>query len=284
MNDKEQPPFGIFAPTPRQRFFNKITQQLPPTYAGRKISSLLLGLAGGRAKRPKDVIVFGSQKARLYTHDNICEKRVYATPQFWDPAERNALADAITKRSQQQDPTFYFLDVGANAGLYTLFARSVAKKSNTALKAVCIEPDHGMRARLNFNIAVSKADDDIRVYAYAAAASRGPLQFSANTKSRGMNKVEESGTVTVQGAPLVDILLMETAIPRLDAMKIDIEGYEQPVLEAFFQNAPAHLLPHQIIIEISHDHAEGGALARCKMAGYEIAFTTKMNAVLNKVA
>ena len=277
MTASDQSPFGSFTPNTVAENFRSLTHRLPPTYAGRKLASVLLGPTGGRAKRPRDVTVFESERARLHPYDNICEKRVYATPQFWDAEEREALAARIAAHEGSE---FYFLDVGANAGLYTLFARSSAKKSGKALKAACVEPDAEMRSRLAFNISASDAQNDIRIFPYAAAASRGPVTFSVNTKSRGLSKIDERGSALVQGAPLTEIIQAETGFPRIDAMKIDIEGHEFPALNAFFSTAPKALLPALIILEISHENDQPSALARCQKAGYSAHLKTKMNAVL----
>lgn len=279
MKALDQSPFGSYAPNAIRETFRTLTHRLPPTYAGRKLSSLLLGPAGGRTKCPRDVTIFETEKARLHPFDNICEKRVYATPQFWDDAERVKLAAHIAANSQAD---FYFLDVGANAGLYTLFARAETKKARKILKAACIEPDPEMRSRLAFNVAASNAQGEIRIFPYAATAVRGPLGFKVNVKSRGLSKVDESGSATVQGAPLTEIIQAETGFPRIDAMKIDIEGHEFPALDAFFKTAPKTLFPSIVILEISHDDPQSSALTRCKQAGYRVLLKTKMNAVLKR--
>lgn len=269
-------PFGTLAPDAAQEKFRNLAHQLPTNYWGRRFASLLLGPAGGREKTPRDVTVFGDQKARLYPYDNICEKRVYATPQLWDGQERAMLAQTIKDHGQA---AFYFVDVGANAGLYTLFARSSAIAAGKPFKAACIEPDGPMRARLLFNLQASKAENDVRVFSYAAAAARGSLKFTQSPKSRGMGHIDDHGDVTVQGAPLDAIIRSETEFPRIDALKIDIEGHEAPVFESFFNTAPEDFHPGLIIMETSHDRT---ALSLCEAAGYKIRLQTKMNAVLAK--
>lgn len=279
MTTSSQTRFGSYAPTAIAEKVRKITHRLPPNYVGRKLASVLLGPAGGRAKRPYDVTVFETEKARLHPFDNICEKRVYATPQFWDVVERAELAAHITASSQSE---FYFLDVGANAGLYTLFACAAAKRAGKTMNAACIEPDAEMRSRLAFNISACDAQDNIRIYPYAAAANRGPLNFAVNSESRGLSKVDERGSSIVQGAPLTEIIQAETGFPRIDAMKIDIEGHEYPALDSFFSTAPKSILPALIILEISHEDEQSSALARCEQAGYMASAQTKMNAVLKR--
>ena len=89
-------PFGALSPSPAQERVRALARRLPANWCGRKAASLLLGPAGGRSRRAFDVMAFGSQKARLHPYDNICEKRVFLTPQLWDPAERAFLGDVIS--------------------------------------------------------------------------------------------------------------------------------------------------------------------------------------------
>ena len=42
------------------------------------------------------------------------------------------------------------------------------------------------------------------------------------------------------------------SIVKIDALKIDVEGYEVEALEPFFETAPIELLPKKIVIEYTH--------------------------------
>ncbi len=271
----EEPPFGALAPSPMQARARRLAHRLPHSYAGRKAASLLLGPAGGRKPRAYDVEIFGGQRARLHPSDNICEKRVYLTPQHWDPEERRALAAAI---EAHEEHFFHLLDIGANAGLYTLFARACALERGVRLKAICVEPDPEMRARLAFNVAASGADGDIRLLPYAATGADGPLRFAVNVKSRGLSHLDEAGGLTVQGRTIVS-MLTETSARRIDALKIDIEGHEYSALNAFFSEAPRALWPRLILCETSHEDPAQSAKALMLEAGYAEALQTKRNFV-----
>lgn len=268
------PPFGTLRPTVRQERIRALARGLPPGWFGRRLASLLLGPAGGRAQRAYDVEIFEGQRARLHPFDNICEKRVFLTPQHWDPRERALLATFIAAHSEDE---FIFADVGANVGLYTLFARSAAKKAGREFRAVCVEPDPEMRARLSVNIALSGAIDEVSILPYAATAAEGIVSFSVNRASRGMSRIAADGDSMVEGRPLA--ALLEDA-PRIDAMKIDIEGHEYEALAPFFRDAPQARWPRLAIMEVSHE--SNGAPARNLLTekGYRIAMETGLNAVL----
>ncbi|GAB4527496.1 MAG: FkbM family methyltransferase [Amphiplicatus sp.] len=275
MTDADRPPFGAFAPSPMQARARRLAHALPANYWGRRAASLLLGPAGARARRPFDVEIFGSQRARLHPYDNICEKRVYATPQLWDAKERAALARAI---SQSADGVFRFVDIGANVGLYALFARARCLDAGKTLRALCVEPDPEMRARLAFNAAASGAEAELAVLPYAAAGQDGPLRFAVNVESRGMSRIDPAGGLRVAGRTVLSIL-REAGLERVDAMKIDIEGHEYPALEAFFAGAPDALLPSLLILEISHESEERRASALALERGYRELFRTRLNLV-----
>ncbi|MFZ5616256.1 MAG: FkbM family methyltransferase [Pseudomonadota bacterium] len=268
-------PFGAFRPSAFQERVRALARRLPKNYFGRKAASVLLGPAGGRAPRAYDVEVFASQKARLHPYDNICEKRVYLTPQLWDGAERAFLGDLISTFGGR---TFNFVDVGANAGLYTLFARSEALRTGARLKAACIEADPEMAARLRFNIEASAAAAGIAVFNCAASDAETTLRFSVDRKSRGLSRIAGNGACEVRARPLAPIL-QEAGFQRVDAMKIDIEGHEHQTLSAFFRDAPAALRPTVLILETSHDREGESAEALVRRTGYRLRLNTARNAV-----
>lgn len=252
-----------------------LARRLPYNYAGRKLASLLLGPAGGRAGGVHDVSIFGNQKARLNPADNICEKRVFITPQHWDPAERAALAAVIA--AHRAGP-FYFFDVGANAGLYSLFACASAAKTGKEFRATCIEPDPEMRARAAFNIAASGASDEIEILPFAAAGENGELRFSINKNSRGMSRLDTVGETVIEARTLL-CLVEQAGLPRIDAMKVDIEGHEYAALNAFFKTASTQYWPRFVILETSHERGDERASTLFEERGYQMSFKTRLNSV-----
>lgn len=247
---------------------------MPDNAFFRKTSSLFLGPAGAREARAFDVPVFDTMKARLHPHDNICEKRVYLTPQHWDPVERSMLASQIASGEGE----FTFVDVGANAGLYSLFAASAADAASRPICIIAIEPDPVMIKRMTANFAFSGVQAEI--LPYAATAVRGPVKFSTNARNRGESRVAEDGTETAMGVPLTEALA-GSGVAAVDAMKVDIEGHEYPALEAFFRDAPEKLWPQFLILEISHEtprSARDLVLGR----GYQATHVNRLNAVFER--
>lgn len=270
-------PFGAAPPTAFQDRIRRLARRLPTNWFGRKGASLLLGPAGGRGRRAFDVTVFDTQRARLHPYDNICEKRVFLTPQLWDGAERASLAAFMTTCAGRD---FHFVDVGANAGLYSLFARAEAQASGAKLKALAIEADPEMAARLRFNIAASGAGADIVVIEAAASDAEGMAAFIVDRASRGLSRVDSAGAVRVMARPLLAILRDAGFAARIDAMKIDVEGHEYRIIRAFLDAAPTTLRPRLIILETSHAGAPPTALDALKGVGYVLRLATARNAIL----
>ncbi|MGE3247106.1 MAG: FkbM family methyltransferase, partial [Beijerinckiaceae bacterium] len=93
------------------------------------------------AGAPLDVETMGA-KMRLYPYNNVSEKRILFTPQYFDEPERMLLAERMGEN-------FVFIDIGANVGGYTLFAAAQAKPGTRIL---AIEPQPEIFERLIFNI------------------------------------------------------------------------------------------------------------------------------------
>jgi len=248
-------PFGALAPSPFEEAIRRAASGLSNNAVGKRAASLLLRAAGGKSGRAFDVPVFGTERARLHPYDNISEKRVFITPQFWEAAERGALAKFIRGGSGD----FRFLDVGANAGLYTLFARSEARASGRPFHAICIEPAPEMLSRLRFNLEASGAAREARVVACAVGARQGAATFSVNERNRGESRIAPRGGLEVEVRTLAAII-DEAEAPRIDAMKIDIEGGEAAALEGLFAGAGGRFRPAFIIMEMSHSDTRASAM------------------------
>lgn len=265
-------PYGALAPSAFAETVRGAAARLDDSFLGKRAASLLLRAAGGKSGRAFDVEVFGSERARLHPYDNISEKRVFITPQFWEAEERAALAAFITAGSGD----FRFLDVGANAGLYTLFARSCARSARRDFRAMCVEPSPVMLARLRFNLEASGAGSDAQIFDCAAGATNDAMSFRTDTRNRGESRLQESGERQVRVRPLAAIIDAAGA-PRLDAMKIDIEGGEAAALKGLFAAAGARYRPAFVIMELSHNSADAALMLQAE--GYREILRTKRNGV-----
>jgi len=270
-------PFGTHAPRGGAALALALAARAPRGFIGKQMRSLAVRTARGKSPGPRDVTLFGGEKARLHPADNLSERRAFAAAHLWDAVERDALARAA---AASPDGFVYFLDVGANAGLYSLWMRAATRRAGKTLRALAVEPALEARRRMRVNIAASAAAREIHVVPAAATREPGVVRLVTDAANLGESRLAAAGGAAAAGRPLRDIVA-EAAIVRLDAMKIDVEGHERDALAGLFEGEPAAPKPGLIVMETRHD--EGGALAYCLSQGYEIAGSTKLNSVLRRV-
>jgi FkbM family methyltransferase len=181
-------------------------------------------------------------RLRLYPFDNLCEKRILFTPQYFDEAERRLI------RSRIRDG-FVFVDVGANIGGYAL---SVAAAAGPDAHILAVEPQPEIFERLVYNIAQNPSGA-VKAVACALGEQDGELTLFLHGTNRGASSIRfvPSGgrgeTVKVPSKTLLT-LAREEGLARIDAAKLDVEGAEDLILMPFLRDAPETLWPRLLIL------------------------------------
>lgn len=274
MTGPAEPPFGTHAlPAPIERL-RRFGAGLGAGALGRRAASLIRRIVCLGRDDPFDIEPFPRQRARLYPRDNLSEKRVFTAPGRWDAAERAALARAAAGAG----PVFRFVDAGANVGLYTLAARATAPRG---FRGLAIEPDPENLRRLRFNLAASGAAE-VAVAPVALSDREGEAVLAAAEGNRGEISLGTGSGLRVATRRLLD-LVAGAGLDGIDALKIDIEGHEEPVLRAFLRDAPEALMPRLVLIEAPRGQ-ETPALALLRSNGYVVTERTKLNAILTRAA
>ena len=272
-------PFGAYRLSPVRERLRRAGDQLPVNWVGRKLNSVFRDLCILGRAAPYDVEVFQGEYARLHPTDNRCEKRTLCGTQFWDREERTYLRQMIADVAG--DTEFVFVDAGANVGLYTLYTRSVARELGCKFRALAIEPDATNGERLAFNLAQNDYGQ-VDICNVTLGANRGFVGLTVAGKNRGEIRLDEdTETKTVPLIPL-DVLASDFDLDHINALKIDVEGYEEKVLRPFFQSAPQSLWPQAILIETAAPQTPTPAIEVCFKAGYEVHTWTHMNAILTR--
>ena len=203
---------------------------MPETWLGKRIAFAARRLALAGLQSPLDVDVFG-RKLRVHPEDNVCEKRVLFTPQFFDPVERQVLAAAIRDG-------FTFVDLGANVGVYSLFVAGLAGRGAARAGGGTAAGD---LSRLTFNVAANDLGT-IRTLQCAVADRDGTLDLFIDRGNRGQSSIAmATGERVTVPCRTLESVLNEAGFDRVDALKIDIEGAEDTVLVPFFATAPPAL-------------------------------------------
>lgn len=236
-------PFGRYAPGALLRRVLGWTRSAGQSWLAHRRAFFLRGLCvKALAGRPVDVTSLGA-KMRLYPFNNVCEKRILFTPQYFDEPERLLLKSRIT-------PEFVFIDIGSNVGGYALF---VAANAGPLARILAIEPQPEIFERLIYNIrqnpfATVKAMD------CALADEDGEITLFLPSHNRGESSVRivsseaDGKRVRVPARTLTGVVEAE-GYPRIDAMKLDVEGAEDLILEPFFRTAPEAVWPKLMVME-----------------------------------
>ena len=69
---------------------------------------------------------------------------------------------------------------------------------------------------------------------------------------------------------------------RIDAIKLDVEGAEDLILEPFLRDAPPSLWPGFIVIEDSRQRWQSDLAGLLKRSGYRLVRQTRMNMLFER--
>ena len=227
---------------------------------------------------PFDVEPVSGFKVRLFPSNNYTDKQCFMGHEIHGTRQIAAIDRAA---ESAPDGVFHFVDLGANSGLFTLAGAKAAKAAGREPSLIAIEANPDMAERLRFNLQAS-GFGSAHIFAAAVSDRKGSVFLSrARQKNLGQAMVVggpvDGTTIEVQALPLLDMLAL-AAVPRIDFMKVDIEGHEIAALTPFLQNAPVHLLPGIILIEVAHDQDNG--ISRLLLShGYRLAQSLGPDAV-----
>ena len=233
------------------------------------ITALRQRLARGAVKKPVrrllarissqyDVEVDGL-KLRCRVDDNYTEQMAL---------ERNGHTNriAIDMITKDLKPGDVFVDIGANCGLFVVFA---ARKVGPTGRVVAVEPLPAMLKRLRFNVAANGFANVI-VAPTAVGAQPGEAKIHVSTEQYGHASLvgTDGETLTVPVTPL-QAIVEGAGVTRIDALKIDIEGFEDRALLPFIRTTPRRLWPARIFMEVDHAARwQEDCLARLLQVGY----------------
>jgi FkbM family methyltransferase len=271
----EAAPFGTYAPQGFVRWAVDLARTLPDSWAARRLVILLRRMVTGRlGGAPVDVEALGA-RMRLHPYNNICEKRMLFTPATFDPQELKLLSERLRDG-------FVFVDVGANIGAYSLF---VAARTGPSARILAIEPQPHVYDRLVDNIRLNQFST-IKAIDCAVADKAGDLTLFIDPRNSGESsvKIVTSGGANGIRVPAKTLLMLarEEEFQRIDAMKLDVEGAEDIILEPFFGEAPEALHPTLLIIEDGSPQWQIDLPALLARHGYRVLAKTRLNYVFER--
>jgi FkbM family methyltransferase len=267
--------FGSYGPQGLAKRLIDVTRRMPRSWAGRRLAYALRQIAIWWLRgQPVDVHSLGA-RMRLYPYNNVCEKRLLFTPQYFDPDERAYLAERIRDG-------FTFVDVGSNVGGYALFVAALAGPTGRVL---AVEPQPGVFERLVYNIRQNPFGT-IKALDCAVADKAGEVTLFVDPRNHGESSVKivgfgEGQAIRVPASTLEQLLVSER-LDRIDAIKLDVEGAEDLILETFLRNGPPSLWPQTFIIENGVGRWQMDLPGLLAEKGYRLVRKTHVNLIFDR--
>ena len=270
-NDASSAPFGALAPNAAQAVIIALAQRT--------------GLKRGAFRPTMSRLVNLLRAGPLDVHYQGAAFRLHHQ---MSATERGALFNADYNREELDFLRAHvpdggtFVDLGANVGTYALV---LARHVGAGGKVIAVEPHPVIHARLAFNRQASSANQ-VRLVAAAVGPADGELLIETDGDNFGASHV-------ASGAPSADAIkvpslrllriLIEAGLASVDALKIDIEGFEDRALIPFFDEAPPTLWPRAVVIEhLSRDEWQADCIADMISRGYSETGKTRSNTLLVK--
>ncbi len=268
-NDPSPAPFGAFAPTAAQAAIIRLAHgsRLKRGAFRPMLSRLVNLLRAG----PVDVAYQGAS-FRFYHQASATERGALFNPDY-------NIEELDFLRAHAPDDGV-FVDVGANVGTYALaLARHVGPRG----KVIAIEPHPVTHARLAFNNSAS-GYTQVRLVAAAASAADGELMIETDGDNLGASHIV-TGEVSSKAIKVPSLrlqrILEDAGVAHVDALKIDIEGFEDRALIPFFKDAPQTLWPRAVVIEhLSANEWLEDCIADMHTRGYAEIGRTRSNTLL----
>ncbi|MGC2777339.1 MAG: FkbM family methyltransferase [Bradyrhizobium sp.] len=268
-NDPSSPPFGAFAPNAAQALVIRLAHE-----SGLKRGAfrpMLTRVVNMLRAGPLDVDYQGAS-FRFHHQVSATERGALFNPDY----NREEL-DFLRRHTPEGGVV---VDVGANVGTFALpLARHVGSNG----LVIAVEPHPVTHARLRFNRDAS-ALAQVRLVAAAAGETDGEVMIETDGDNLGASHIV-TGTAGAEAFKVPSLrlqaILEQAGATRVDALKIDVEGFEDRVLTCFFRDAPAALWPRAVVIEhLSRDEWQQDCLADMIGRGYRESGRTRSNTLL----
>lgn len=177
-------------------------------------------------------------------------------------------------------PGWTLLDVGANAGYYSLLARDLGGKS---CRIHAFEPNPSLAGMFRESVRRSNADDEIVVNQIACGSRPGSaeLQLSSDPSEYAFATLKPELAWFARDSPIeVEVIDLDSYCEargiKPDMVKLDVEGYEPEAIEGMSALLTDHV-PSWVVCEVVSAKARPkpedviGAMAKFGYKGYGIA-------------
>ena len=268
-NDASAAPFGAFAPNGAQAAVIRLVHRSRlKRGAFRPWMSRVVNLL---RRGPIDTAYQGAS-FRFYHQGSATERGALFNPDY-------NLEELDFLRAHTPDGGV-FVDIGAHVGTYALVLAQKVGRDGTV---IAVEPHPAAHARLAFNRAASDLPQ-VRLVAAAAGESGSDVLIETDGDNLGASHIvtgKASASAFRVPALTLQQILDDAGVAKVDALKIDVEGFEDRVLTGFFAQAPQTLWPRAVVIEhLSRKEWQQDCIADMVARGYAEQRRTRSNTLL----
>jgi FkbM family methyltransferase len=219
----------------------------------------LLGLAWSRARRRSGPAVTTlSIRGLRFTLD-------------WAAAEHVSIREILDRGEYWTTPAFrpapgqIVVDVGANAGVFATVAGHLVGPTG---RLIAVEPNPDVVERLRENLRQNGLEPRSEVIAAGLSDRAGPgrLVVGTNTTIGSVARDAPAGPGIEIELRTLDDVAAERQLPRIDLLKIDVEGLEIPTLDGA---ATVLRRTVRLVLEVSRPADLPGVIERCRAAGFD---------------
>ena len=189
------------------------------------------------------------------------------------------------------EPNSWFIDVGANVGLYTLNISNL-NNHNFNVKTLSIEPSPTTFFRLKENLKLLiKRNKHVKNKTYLENIAVGNIKSSgfidnktdyANVKVLDRPNKKKNLLTKIKINRIINII-KKYKIHKIYCMKIDTEGFEHVILKDFFKQNNYTYYPKVLIIEHNNNAGFKKINKLITKEGYKILFTTNSNTIYKQL-
>lgn len=272
----EPQPFGTYAPNPLLQRILRATRATSHTWAGKRRAIFLRAAAMKQlGSRPVDIEAMGA-RLRVCPQHNVCEKRILFTPHYFDEPERAFLTQRLT-------PGCTFIDIGANIGGYALH---VAAAIGAGARILAVEPLDCLFERLVVNIKLN-AFATIKALDCAIADRDGEVTLFVDDRNEGDSSIRRfnrghAGDMRQVPALSLMTLITRERVTHIDALKLDVEGAEDIILEPFFAQAAPAMHPRLLLIPDLGSIWPTDLIGLIEKQNYRVILRTRSNIAFEK--
>jgi len=167
----------------------------------------------------------------------------------WEPKTTRYLCDSLA-------PGDVFLDIGANAGYFSLVA---SRRVGDSGKVLAVEPNPAMAQQIQDNVQRSGLGNIVVAETACTDSVEVRELYIGNPYNTGNSSLSRDNLAWTKSVKVacttVDLLVKEHGLPRVNLVKIDVEGAELQVLQGMLETIKR--FRPKIVTELSPSLLEG---------------------------